>query len=327
LFNGGPVLGVTTDGQAMRAQLDGDFQAMPPAPARALQPQPVPAYDGVTTVAEVPALPAGPFGVLVRAADGTAVIERSRYLGPLQAWTPDLEGSGLRDVVRVGIASGAAAGVGYFALTTAGNLFAWGSNEAGMLGLGQTQLQLPIQPTPALVRFPPGVSVMSVTGRLLGGFALDATGRVWEWGQAGLFEALNPAGSASPERVAALEPFGAIRQIECAAFRACAALTSGGDLLAWGYASTGAPSRPIVWPIGVNRVATPAGRKAVYVGTSGLVVYALLDDGSLALVTSTPAAPLISRPFVPRSSGSTCASPLPPPGGESARPGSALSRR
>jgi hypothetical protein len=248
--------------------------------------------------------------VLLRADDGTALIERSTYLGPLQTWTPALESSGLRDVIRVGVASGGAAGVGYFALTASGNLFAWGSNAGSMLGLGQTEIQLPTQPTPALVRFAPDVSLMSVTGRPQGAFALDAAGRVWEWGQAGLAEAINPASSASPARAAAFEPFGAVRQIECAGYRACAALTSSGEFLAWGYASTGSPSRPIVWPVGVNRVAIPAGRRAVYVGASGLIVYALLDDGSLALITSTPAAPQIVDPFVlPRSSGDTCTGP------------------
>jgi hypothetical protein len=319
LFTSGPVLGVTTDGRAIRARLEGDPSSIPPAAATVLAPQGVSAYDGVTTVAEVPALPAGPFGLLVRAADGTALVERSRYLGPRQPWVPELESSGLRDVVRVGVASGGAAGVGYFALTASGNLFAWGSNAGGMLGLGQTALELPSQPTPALVRFPAGVFLASVAGRPEGGFAIDASGSVWEWGQAGRFEAVHPVTSTRPARVAAFEPFGAIRQIECAAERACAALTDRGDFLVWGYASTGSTSLPVVWPIGINRVATPAGRRAVYVGSSGLVVYALLDDGSLALVTTTPASPQISNPFllVARSSDGLCTTPPPV---EEARP-------
>jgi hypothetical protein len=310
LFNAGPVLGITTDGRALRAQLDGAARATPPGAAMVLAPQGVSAYDGVTSVAEIPALPGNAAGVLLRAADGTAVIDRSTYLGPLQSWAPALESSGLRDVVRVGIAAGGAAGVGYFALTAGGNLFAWGSNAGSMLGLGQTELQLPTQLTPALVRFVPAVSIMSVTGHPQGAFAIDASGAVWEWGQAVVAEAINPASSASPVRANAFDSFGAVRQIECAGYRACAALTSSGEFLAWGYASAGAPSRPVVWPTGVNRVAIPAGRKAVYIGASGLIVYALLDNGALALLTSTPAAPQMVDPLVlPRSSGDACAPP------------------
>lgn len=309
LLNAGPILAMTTDGQAMRAQLEGDYGATPPGAATALAPQEVAAYAGVSSVAEVPALPGSPFGMLLRGADGTALIERSLYLGPLQDWTPSLVSSGLRDVVRVGVASGGAAGVGYFALTASGHLFAWGSNAGGMLGLGRTELELPTQPTPTLVRYAPEAPLLSVTGRPQGAFALDAAGRVWEWGQAGLLEAINPSTSFSPAPVPAFEPFGAVRQIECAGYRACAALTGSGEFLAWGYASTGSMNR-FVWPSGVNRVAIPAGRRAMYVGASGLIVYALLDDGSLALVTSTPAAPqIVAQSILPRSSGDSCSAP------------------
>src|SRR5690606_28551413 len=86
-----------------------------------------------------------------------------------------LQNSGLSNVVRTAVASYSTESA-HFALTTAGALFAWGSNAGGMLGIGS-----PWQPDepewPATqVHFPekPGTgkppTIVSISGRFGGGF-------------------------------------------------------------------------------------------------------------------------------------------------------------
>jgi alpha-tubulin suppressor-like RCC1 family protein len=75
--------------------------------------------------------------------------------------------------------SGVAAGHFFsLALTTGGAVYAWGANYDGQIGVGNTMLQ----PTPALVSMPAGVTVVALAAGSTHVLALTSTGQVYAWG-------------------------------------------------------------------------------------------------------------------------------------------------
>lgn len=307
LFPSGPVLGTTADGRAYRAPLTVANPADPPDQryAAALAPVEIVSYAGVTTIAEIDDTFSSQFAQLSRFADGHAYVETEGSSFRSGSTTGRPVDSGLAGVTRLGTSRGSAGAPGYFAVTPAGNLFSWGDNAGGQLGLGASASTLPRQPTPALVQFAGNPAIVSVAGRMFGGFALDRAGEVWGWG-ANVVEGLSQPASNVPVKLTAFDLFKPIRQIECAAFWQCGALSTQGEFLVWGYGPQGS-----AWPAGVNRVALPTGRRAVFIGAAGLMVFALLDDGAVVLLPTLPSTPDIrnASALLPKTDEVDCSGP------------------
>jgi alpha-tubulin suppressor-like RCC1 family protein len=70
-----------------------------------------------------------------------------------------------------------------YALDDTGTVWAWGADQLGELGTGQTYSQ-PFTSTPVQVVFPEGVSIASLGDTMpdATGLAIDTDGRVWGWG-------------------------------------------------------------------------------------------------------------------------------------------------
>ncbi len=303
LFAQGPLLGVTLDGRAFRAPLVVADATLPldQRYAAALPAVEVKEYAGVNSLAEVDDTFSSQFAMISRFADGRAWVETAGSGFRRGSATAVPVDSGLGNIARLGVARGGAGSPGYFAVSTDGALFSWGDNAAGQLGLGKTYDELGRQPTPALVPFPSATRLVSVSGRMFGAFAIDKDGEVWGWGGS-FVEGLSQPASTTPRKLTTFDATKPIRQIECAAFWQCAALSAGGDLVAWGYFASA--------PYGATRVPLPAGRKATFIGAAGLMVYGLLDDGTLVLFPGAPSAPYTVLPsFLPPKDDASCNGP------------------
>jgi hypothetical protein len=159
------------------------------------------------------------------------------------------------------------------ARTSDGAVMAWGSNDAGQLGLAAS---VRVQPLPTAV--PGAPAALSVAATSFASLLLTETGRVYAWGtgsrgELGLGDSLRLAGQ--PNVVAFSE---AIVGLDCA--RHCLALTRGGKVFGWGPNAQGG-----VGTGGANDVYTPtdlglAGIRAVAVDTNG-ASFALTAAGGL----------------------------------------------
>lgn len=84
-----------------------------------------------------------------------------------------------------------AAGTGHsLALTTTGQLLAWGDNESGQLGIGEPHGI--DQPVPVPVSLPPGTPVIRISGAQNHSLGITANGRLLVWGSDGS-GAMHPA--------------------------------------------------------------------------------------------------------------------------------------
>lgn len=74
----------------------------------------------------------------------------------------------------------AAAGNQSFALDTDGQVWAWGGNALGQLGIGVAE---PNHSEPTMVNtFPAGIAIQSITAGPNQAFAIDTNGDLWAWG-------------------------------------------------------------------------------------------------------------------------------------------------
>ena len=295
LMASGPLLGVDTQGVAYLNPARNRF--VTPVDV-SVAPVPVPSYRGVSSVAaHDPTKADQHFLQVSRLEDGQAYVADPAITQNNIDITRPPTAVGLRSVVRLGVGIPGA----YYAVTSDGSLFSWGTNFGGQLGLGLTETQQPSVSAPTLVRFPGGTSMASVSGHWDGAFAIDSSGSIWGWGNLYEAEAVLPAETPTPVKILSLEQYGPFSQIECGDFGVCLSLTRTGDLVGWGrFLCSGCGlSAPTKVQLG--------GRKAVFVGESGVIVYAVLDDGSLALFRNGPSAPSIVAPgILGASAGGTC---------------------
>jgi alpha-tubulin suppressor-like RCC1 family protein len=112
------------------------------------------------------------------------------------------------------------------ALEPGGQLWAWGHNEQGQLGLGHRDFVAEPQPVP-------GSLFRSVAGGALHSLALDQQGRVWSWGRNDLGQLGRDGLQEFPEPVAF--PVDAAFRAVAAASAHSLALAEDGTLWGWGH--------------------------------------------------------------------------------------------
>jgi len=171
---------------------------------------------------------------------------------------------------------------GGYALGANGVLYAWGSNNAGQLGDGSIGGSVS---SPVAVRLPVGTVVEELSAQNSGGYVLSSSGTVLAWGGGALGQLGDGSTSNSTLPVRVATPSGVtIAQVVGGGFDAFA-VTTGGELLAWGgnydgqdgvgsLANVLKPTR-VPLPTAVRAVsgASAGGFAALALGTNG-VVYA-----------------------------------------------------
>jgi alpha-tubulin suppressor-like RCC1 family protein len=117
----------------------------------------------------------------------------------------------------------------------AGWAFAWGYNNVGQLGDGTTTTSL----TPVGVNLPAGTTVTAVSGGVDHSLALTSTGQVLAWGDNTYGELGNGTNTSSSTPVAVSLPSGTTVTAIAGATIFSLALTSSGQVLAWGFNGQG----------------------------------------------------------------------------------------
>lgn len=138
--------------------------------------------------------------------------------------------------VRAAPATSIAVGVDHSLMVTAsGEVYAWGSNSVGQLGLGTINGQAN---TPQLVTALEGVRVVAVAAGQGFSLALDADGAVWSWGRLiGDTNAPPRVRSTTPEPVPL--PEGVAASAIAAGRSHAIVATAGGGIFTWGENSSG----------------------------------------------------------------------------------------
>ena len=204
--------------------------------------------DGDTTESDVPVEVKLPSGTKVTAVAGGCFHSLAlTSAGQVLAWGDNAYGE-LGDgkttqsdlPVKVKLPAGsrvtAVSGGGHhgLALTSTGQVLAWGDNATGQLGDGKTtQSDLPVK-----VKLPAGSRVTAVSGGAHHSLALTFTGQVLAWGEnGGQLGDGNTTQSDVP--VTAKLPSGTKATAIAGGGHHSLALTSTGQVLAWGYNSSG----------------------------------------------------------------------------------------
>ncbi|HEX3706514.1 MAG TPA: Ig-like domain repeat protein [Mycobacteriales bacterium] len=153
-------------------------------------------------------------------------------------------------VVRRSIATIAVAAVGAGLLVvaaspvaaappTAGVPAGWGLNNLGQLGNGSTTGSTTPNPTPGLASFPAGTTIVAVASGSAHTLALGSDGTVYAWGDNTYGELGNGTATSSTTPVAVTFPAGTTVTALAAGYVDSLALTSTGQVYAWGYNNAG----------------------------------------------------------------------------------------
>ena len=121
------------------------------------------------------------------------------------------------------------------ALTSSGQVLAWGWNGYGQLGNGATTNSS----TPVAVSLPSGTTVTAIAGGGFHSLALTSTGQVLAWGDNNHGQLGNGTTTNSSIPVAVSLPSGTTVTAIAGGFTHSLALTSSGQVLAWGYNFSG----------------------------------------------------------------------------------------
>eukprot|EP00743_Colponemidia_sp_Colp-15_P007887 GILK01008541.1.p1 GENE.GILK01008541.1~~GILK01008541.1.p1 ORF type:complete len:1250 (-),score=240.95 GILK01008541.1:92-3841(-) len=118
-----------------------------------------------------------------------------------------------------------------------GNMFAWGENEFGQLGLGVTSDESVERPQ--RVPLPSGVAFVQMSCGMQHSVAIDTSGSLWSWGnpEAGVLGRPEDTPSNSPYRIHQLKDnrTATFRMVSCGSYHSVA-LTDDGKLYSWGRA-------------------------------------------------------------------------------------------
>lgn len=248
--------------------------------------------DGTTTTHRVPVkitLPDGVTPIAVAAGNSTSFLVTSE--GALYGWglnTYGQQGDGTTANVlvpqRVPMPDGVrivqvTSGLGHtLGLTSTGEVYAWGLNNFGQLGIGSTMNT----PTPTAVPLFGGYRVGAVSAGYSHSLALVSDGRVVAWGDNRSGELGNnlPTYAAYPSLTAI--PSGTTITSVSASYTASYGLTSSGAVLAWGYNGYGelgdGTMTNSITPVAVG---LPAGATATAIAAQYLAGMARTSDGAV----------------------------------------------
>ncbi|MEU5871911.1 Ig-like domain repeat protein [Glycomyces sp. NPDC047369] len=165
------------------------------------------------------------------------------------------------------------------ALTDAGTVLAWGYNEWGQLGDGTTTER----GTPVEVGLPAGTTATAIAAGAGHSLALGSDGTVFAWGDNDFGQIGDGTKTQRTSPVEIPLPGGASATMIAGGDDHSLALTSGGDLLAWGYNVGGqlgdGTTTTRTSPVSVH---LPAGTEVgAIAGASGFQSFAITGDGGL----------------------------------------------
>ncbi len=164
------------------------------------------------------------------------------------------------------------------AVTTSGQVYAWGYNGSGELGDGTTTNRL----TPVPVKLPKGVKVTAVRAGGVFALGLTSTGKVYAWGSNAAGELGNGTTKTRLKPVPVTLPKGVTVKAISAGFENGLALTSTGRVLAWGAGAAGqlgdgSTKRRLV----PGYVSLPAHTTAMSIAAGSLMDFAATSAGKL----------------------------------------------
>ncbi len=164
------------------------------------------------------------------------------------------------------------------AVTTSGQVYAWGYNGSGELGDGTTTNRL----TPVPVKLPTGVKVTAVRAGGVFALGLTSTGKVYAWGSNAAGELGNGTTKTRLKPVPVTLPKGVTVKAISAGFENGLALTSTGRVLAWGAGAAGqlgdgSTKRRLV----PGYVRLPAHTTAMSIAAGSLMDFAATSAGKL----------------------------------------------
>ncbi|WP_018801849.1 Ig-like domain repeat protein [Salinispora arenicola] len=205
--------------------------------------------DGSTADSSMPVAVSLPAGVTVTAVAGGSTHNLAlTSAGAVLAWGSNSSGqlgdgttTNRRTPVAVSLPSGVtvtavAAGAAFsLALTSAGTILAWGDNTIGQLGDGTTI----DSPTPVVVSLPTGVTATAVAGGATHSLAVTSAGTVLAWGANAVGQLGDGTTTPSRTPVNVSLPSGVTVTAVAGGDAHSLALTSAGDVLAWGSNSSG----------------------------------------------------------------------------------------
>jgi alpha-tubulin suppressor-like RCC1 family protein len=164
------------------------------------------------------------------------------------------------------------------ALTSTGQVLAWGSNASGELGDGTTQFRA----TPVKVHIPAGTTIKAIRAGCFHSMALTSTGQVLAWGLNTDGQLGNGTTTDSHTPVPVSLPAGTKVKAITAGEAHSMALTSTGQVLAWGFNAVGqlgnATTTDSDSPV---PVALPTGTKVAGIAAGGLHSLALTSTGQV----------------------------------------------
>jgi alpha-tubulin suppressor-like RCC1 family protein len=281
---------------AMAAALAGTLAADGPAMAAAPSADTLVAWgsnnggqlgNGTTTFANGPVAVSLPSGVQVTsAAAGSSHTLAVTSTGSMLAWGTNSLGqlgngthTSTTTPVQVTLPAGtsvtqASAGTSFsLAVTSAGGVLAWGGNGNGQLGDGTTTTRT----TPVPVNLPAGTTVTQVSAGTAFSLALTSTGQVLAWGKNADGELGNGTTQRSSTPVQVALPSGVTATEVAAGGTFGLALTSSGQVLAWGTGALGTGAASSTTPV---FVAMPSGASAALIAAGGTTGYAALSGGN-----------------------------------------------
>ncbi len=249
--------------------------------------------NGTTTYSSIPVPVSLPSGTTVTAIAGGGYHSLAlTSTGQVLAWGNNVQGelgngttTDSSTPVPVSLPSGTtvtaiAGGFEYsLALTSTLHVLAWGLNANGELGNGTTTNSS----TPVAVSQPWGTYVTAIAGGLFHSLALTSTGQVLDWGYNGEGELGNGTTTNSSTPVPVSLPSGTTVTAIAGGQDHSLALTSSGQVLAWGYNAEGELGNGTTTTTGCFCISTP-----VVVSTL-LAAVAIAAGGYHSLAIQLPA--------------------------------------